>query len=145
MSTCKVECEIKPTDPSAQLGLEIKFNDQTVYHNDWVKDTETFNYEFNDDDDAEHQLSWTMTGKTAEHTRIDEQGNIIKDAAILINNVSFDESELGYTLTQLAKYTHNQNGTAEDKVDPFFNYMGCNGTVTLKFTTPFYLWLLEHM
>ena len=28
---------------------------------------------------------------------------------------------------------------------PFFGNMGCNGYVSLKFATPIYLWLLEHM
>jgi hypothetical protein len=29
--------------------------------------------------------------------------------------------------------------------DKFYGSMGCNGTITFEFNTPFYLWLLENM
>jgi len=44
-----------------------------------------------------------------------------------------------------ATYTHNFNGTQAETTDKFYGEMGCNGTVSLRFTTPIYLWLLETM
>ena len=62
-----------------------------------------------------------------------------------ISDIQFDEIRLGHLVHELANYTHNFNGTGPYVVEPFSNSMGCNGTVSLKFTTPVYLWLLEHM
>jgi len=47
--------------------------------------------------------------------------------------------------TELATYTHDFNGTKELTQEKFYGVMGCNGTVSLKFATPIYLWLLENM
>jgi len=46
---------------------------------------------------------------------------------------------------KLAQYQHDFNGTGNPTIDKFYGEMGCNGTVSLKFTTPIYLWLLENM
>jgi hypothetical protein len=48
-------------------------------------------------------------------------------------------------VTEQAVYTHDFNGTQQEIQDEFYSEMGCNGTVSLKFSTPIYLWLLEHM
>ena len=48
-------------------------------------------------------------------------------------------------LVEQAVYTHDFNGTQPEIEDTFFGEMGCNGTVSLRFTTPIYLWLLENM
>ena len=42
-------------------------------------------------------------------------------------------------------YRHDYNGTTDPFDDEFYGEMGCNGTVSLKFTTPIYLWLLENL
>ena len=97
------------------------------------------------DDEAEHVLRFVMKNKKPEHTKIDEQGNIIQDACITITDLAFDELTLGYIFTKLASYTHDTNGTAEEAGYKFFGEMGCNGTVRLEFNTPIYLWYLEHM
>jgi len=47
--------------------------------------------------------------------------------------------------THIIQYCHDFNGTQPAVVDRFHGSLGCNGTVTLKFTTPIYLWLLENM
>jgi len=44
-----------------------------------------------------------------------------------------------------AVYVHDFNGTGKFVNKQFFGEMGCNGTVELKFSSPFYLWLLENM
>ena len=56
-----------------------------------------------------------------------------------------DEIDIGLIVTNKSEYVHDFNGTSEVVTDKFYSNMGCNGTVTLEFTTPFYLWLLENM
>jgi hypothetical protein len=69
----------------------------------------------------------------------------VSDAVLTIKDLAFDEIKLGHMLTELATYTHNFNGTKEPVQEKFYGAMGCNGTVSLKFAAPVYLWLLENM
>jgi hypothetical protein len=112
---------------------------------DHVKETQQITVELEDKDDAEHELRLVLKNKKTEHTKIDEHGNIMADARLQITDVAFDEIRLGNMFSQQAVYTHDFNGTGKATVDKFYGELGCNGTVKLKFTTPMYLWLLEHM
>jgi hypothetical protein len=86
-----------------------------------------------------------MKNKTSDHTKVDSDGNIVADARLTITDLSFDEISLGHMVTEQAVYTHDFNGTSAIIQDQFYHELGCNGTVSLKFNTPIYLWLLEHM
>ena len=140
----KFECRIENSDPTCQLELQIWLDDQMIYQNPWVKQSELVEHEFSDSE-GDHQLRWIMLGKTTQHTQIDSEGNILKDAVINVSDVAFDGIQLGHCFTELATYQHNFNGNGQDITESFHNCMGCNGTVSMKFTTPVYLWLLENM
>ena len=64
---------------------------------------------------------------------------------IIVENIQFDGIEIGYNIMQLAVYTHDCNGSDNLNNYKFYGELGCNGTVELKFITPVYIWLLEHM
>jgi hypothetical protein len=140
----QLACTVTSLDPTATIGLEIWLDDTQIYNTEQVTDTVNFAHEF-EDTDGEHQLQFVMKNKTQQHTTIDEAGNIIKDCRIYINNLSFDEINLDQIFIEQAVYEHDFNGTAASIQDQFFGEMGCNGTLTLAFTTPVYLWLLETM
>jgi hypothetical protein len=144
METAQISFELSTSDAAVPLTFEVWFNDLCVFKTDHVTETQTISFEV-PDDDAEHSLRLIMSGKTHEHTRVDEQGNITQDATLLISNINFDEIELGQVFVDRAVYTHDFNGTGESINDQFFGEMGCNGTVELKFSSPIYLWLLENM
>ena len=120
-------------------------NNEKFFATDHVQGPQELSVEVNDDDLFEHSLRIVLYGKCQEHTRIDESGNIVSDANLLIKDVAFDEIQLGHMFTKLAVYTHDYNGTGTEAQHQFYGEMGCNGTVELKFSTPIYLWLLEHM
>jgi hypothetical protein len=86
-----------------------------------------------------------MKNKTQEHTTVDEQGSIVNDARLTISDVALDEISLKQIFFEQAVYTHDFNGTQAETIDKFYGEMGCNGTVSLKFFSPVYLWLLETM
>ena len=144
METAQISFELSTSDASVPLAFEAWINDQCVFKTDHVTETQTISFEV-PDDDAEHSLRLVMSGKTHEHTRVDDAGNITQDARLSIANVQFDEIELGQVFVDRAVYTHNFNGSGESVDDKFFGEMGCNGTVELKFSSPIYIWLLEHM
>jgi deoxyribodipyrimidine photolyase-like uncharacterized protein len=139
-----ISCSLDTTDPMAKLGFEAWIDNKKFHDTDHVAGHQQIFIEI-PDDEAEHELRLIMKNKTAEHTRIDEAGNITVDARLKLTDMAFDEIQLGHMLVEQAVYTHDFNGTGKVTEDKFYGEMGCNGTVSLKFSTPMYLWLLEHM
>ena len=133
------------TDATAELGFEAWIDDRKFLDVDHVKETQPVAVELDDQDDTEHELRLVLKNKTTAHTQVDEHGNILADARLLITDVAFDEIRLGHMFAEHSVYTHEFNGHGKYSKGKFYGEMGCNGTVILKFTTPMYLWLLEHM
>ena len=142
-STVPISCDIGTSDPAVPLALIILLDGVEIYRDNHVNSEVNFKYDLIEDD-ANHELQFVMLGKTPEHTRLDTQGNITQDAVLSISNVRFDDIAVQQIVTDLAVYTHDFNGTGAEIQDRFYGQMGCNGTVSLKFTTPAYLWLLEN-
>jgi hypothetical protein len=146
MEQSKLSFKLNPTNPEAKLGFETWINDHCVFDISHVDQPMLVNVNLPDDDvEAEHVLKLVLKHKQAEHTTISESGEILNDSCLKISGLKFDEIELGFNILQKAVYCHNFNGTSKTIEHKFFDTMGCNGTVELKFTTPIYLWLLEHM
>ena len=141
----KFQCDLNTTNLSTPLGFEVLFNGKSAFKIDHVTETCQIVFDINDEDNAIQKLQFVMTGKTTEHTTVDDQGTITSDAMLTISNVIIDDIDISLLLNDKSKYTHNFNGTQPAVEDKFYGVMGCNGTVTFEFTTPFYLWLLEHM
>jgi hypothetical protein len=144
VSTAAVSFFLDTTDATVPLGFEAWINDVKFYDTDHVTGLEQITTEISDDD-AEHELRLILKHKLPEHTRVDEAQTILSDARLVVKDLAFDEILLGHMLVEQAVYTHNFNGNSEATENKFYSELGCNGTVTVKFTTPMYLWLLEHM
>ena len=143
-NTVTISCTVNTTNPEAKLGFECWVDNQKLFDADHVQAQQSVIIEI-PEDDGEHELRLVLKNKTANDTQIDKDGNIISDARLIITDLEFEEIALGHIFTEQAVYTHNFNGTKESIQDKFYHEMGCNGTVSLKFSTPIYLWLLEHM
>lgn len=145
MSNTKISCTIGTSDPTAELGVEVWLDKSIILDTNHVTHT-VLPIEFTvTDDEGEHELRFVLKNKTQDHTKIDESGNIVSDATLTISDLTFEEIELNQIFYDCATYTHDFNGTGEPTTAKFYGTMGCNGTVSLKFTTPIYLWLLESM
>lgn len=142
--TTEISCSIGTTDPSAQLGLEIWIDDKKLVDVSHVTAEFEFKYDFTEDDNN-HELRVLMKNKTHEHTKLNEDGNITTDARLTVSNLAFDGIALEQLFLEKAAYTHDFNGTKSEIKDKFYGEMGCNGVVSLQFTSPIYLWLLENM
>lgn len=145
MNTTTISCSINTTNPSASLGVEVWIDDRQIYNNDHLTEKWTVSHNIPDDDDCDHVLKIVLKNKTSADTKIDADGNIIEDARIVISDLVFDEIDLGQIFYDHAVYTHDRNGSGETVSEKFYGEMGCNGTVSLPFNTPIYLWLLENM
>lgn len=144
MTTSNFSCTITSTDPVVPLGLEVWLDDCKIFDQEHVSKVETLKHDFSDED-GEHVLKFVLKNKLGKHTRLDADNNIISDARIHIDNIMFEDIDVTYLISISSEYKHNFNGTGPATTDQFCGVMGCNGTATLKFTTPIYLWLLEMM
>lgn len=143
-NTATFSCKIGTTDALAALGMEIWLNNNKIFDTEHVDSTVECQTVFSDDD-GEHELQFVMKNKTIDQTQIDETGAILKDACLTISDVAFEGIELGHMFIEQTHYTHDFNDTQSEITEKFYGSMGCNGTVSLRFTTPIYLWLLENM
>jgi hypothetical protein len=144
VSTINFWCSIAPTNAAAALGMEIWVDNQKLFDQAHVQEHHKISTDLSDDD-GEHELRFVLKNKLSKHTQVDANNTIVSDARISVSNIEFDGIALDQLVSELAEYRHNFNGTGEPIIDKFYSELGCNGTVTLKFTTPVYLWLLEHM
>ena len=156
MDTVKLEFDVGTTDAECKLGVKVMLDNNIIYDNPHVTNIYHVSHDI-DDQNAEHELIIELYGKLPQHTKIDSAGNIVKDAMITVENFKIDDIYISSILTaypnrlysdvpiHIIQYHHDFNGTQPAIVDRFHGFMGCNGTVQLKFTTPVYLWLLENM
>jgi hypothetical protein len=143
--TVCITFNLATTDATAELGFEAWIDEHKFLDVGHVKETQSVTVELADQDNTEHELRLVLKNKTTAHTQVDEHGNIVSDARLVITDVAFDEIQLGNMVCEQTVYTHDFNGTGKETEDKFYGELGCNGTVSLKFSTPMYLWLLEHM
>jgi len=143
-NTISISFELNTSNDQAELGFEAWVDNTKFVDIAHVQGKQLITIDMSDTD-GDHELQLILKNKTAAHTKIDIDGNIVSDATLSISNLAFDEIKLGHMLTKLATYAHDFNGTKELVQDQFYGEMGCNGTVGLKFVTPIYLWLLENM
>jgi hypothetical protein len=144
MTTAKISFVISPSDTACPLGVEVWVDQQQIFATEHLADTVNVSHDI-DEDDAEHELRVILKNKLPEHTKIDADGSIAQDAVINISSFEFEDIDINQVVQDLAIYTHDFNGSAAEIQDKCFGNMGCNGTLSLKFSTPIYIWLLENM
>ena len=75
----KIQCDLIPSNPGAELGLEIWFDADKIFDS-VITDSRHFEYRIDDDIDSEHELKFVLKNKTDQHTIIDDAGNIVNDS-----------------------------------------------------------------
>jgi hypothetical protein len=143
-NTIALGLAVEPTDPDRPLGMCIRLNGEELYRTDAVT-ARTVIHKFIADEDGEHQLTIELYGKGDSHAHLDADGKFEYDSCLKIDAVEFDDIDIMPVFQTVAQYQHCFNGTGDSVTERCYGTMGCNGTVTLRFTTPIYLWLLEHM
>jgi hypothetical protein len=143
MQECKLSLQAHANN--ADLVLTVKLDGVNVWHGTLGTESQNIDYRFVDDVDSPHLLEIVMQGKRPEHTTIAADGSIVQDCMIAIDSLHLDDIALGQVFFDLAQYHHDFNGSQAPVVDRFYGNMGCNGAVKFEFSSPLYLWLLEHM
>lgn len=133
-----------PSMAERPLGISIRLDGRELYREEQVT-SRTVLHHFLSDQDGEHELEIEMFGKTVDHAHLDSNGNFEYDSCLELEALEFDDIDVMQIFQNLARYQHNFNGAGEAVTERCYGTMGCNGVVTLKFSTPIYLWLLENM
>lgn len=144
MNAVKLSLDLVNASEHADLGIEIWLDQHRFFDHNLSPGTHHVIHEFADDD-QEHQLRIKLKNKQSFHTKIDEQGHIVHDAVININNIELNGISVNELIWKMAHYVHDCNGTQDTRLDKFFGSVGCNGEIKLDFQCPVYLWLLEHL
>jgi hypothetical protein len=106
------------------------------------------------DEGSEYNLIINRSGKTTDQTVVNEKNDIVKDQLLHIKNIEIDEIDIGalvyegiYTPEYPEPWATQQKEAGNDLKPSFKNTtaMGFNGQWIFKFSSPFYMWLLENL
>jgi ribosomal protein L35AE/L33A len=129
----------------SDLKLSVEINGRTVVEPMLSTESNSYNFKFDDVEDGEYVIKFKLSGKTTEHTQIDQSNNIVSDEIVEIADITVDDINIDQLFIEKSAYHHDFNGTQSPIEDKFYRIMGCNGVVKFRFSTPFYVWLLENM
>jgi len=97
-------------------------------------------------DEGDHTLKIRLENKKAQDTVV-ENGEIVKDMLLNIDDIEIDDISLGnllWSAEYILDHPQEYKGNTINHLDGCVN-LGWNGTYVLKFSTPFYVWLLEKL
>jgi len=124
-------------------AFSIWFDEQLMISGEADSSTKTFTFE-REVSEGDHVLKIRLDNKTDDDTLL-ENNNIINDMLLNIDDITIDDISLGNLLWS-AEYILDTpcmyKGEMINHLDSCIN-LGWNGAYTLKFTSPFYIWLLE--
>jgi hypothetical protein len=97
-------------------------------------------------DEGPHTLKIRLENKINADTNI-RNGEVIDDMLLNIDDITIDDISLGnllWSAEYILDHPQDYKGQTITKLDNCVN-LGWNGTYTLKFASPFYIWLLEKL
>lgn len=146
METVNIKFTLEPEWFNNAPKIKVAVNDQTLLD---VELGTKLDYEqtVELEDDSNYQLTFTLYNKTKYDTVV-KDGVIEKDTLIKISNIELEDIDLTSMLSlnkELFYYEHDNNSSTDLEKHTLYDTLGCNGTATINFTTPFYIWLLENL
>jgi hypothetical protein len=153
----KFKIQLYSTHWDKAPGAEIFVNNKSFYK-DTITGTEKnptlIEFEEQLEEGQKYNFTIRRTGKDSTQTIIDNDKKIIKDQLLHIKSIEIDEIDIGslvYEGVYAPEYPEPwysqqvQKGETPDKSFKNVTAMGHNGTWTLAFESPFYMWLLENL
>ena len=136
---------------------EILINDKSYFKQE-ITSTEDkptlIEFEHECEEGKDYELIIKRSGKDKSQTVVNEKGDLLKDQLLHIKNIEIDEIDVGalvyegvYTPEYPEPWASQQRESGTELRESFKNVtaMGHNGTWRFKFTSPFYMWLLENL
>ena len=153
----KFKLELHATMWDQPPHAEILIGDKSHFRGD-ITGTEDkpnvveFEHEFTEGEKSE--LIIKRSGKVANQTVVNNKGDLLKDQLLHIKSIDIDEIDIGglvyegvYTPQYPEPWASQQRQAGVELPESFKNVtcIGHNGTWQFKFTSPFYMWLLENL
>ena len=139
--------------PIAKIKIDDKTHIQTeITGTEDKPNVIEFEHEF--EEDSEHNLIIDYIFKTVDQTKRDADGKVLADQMLHIKSIEIDEIDIGalvyeavYTPSYPEPWATQQKQAGNELPESFKNVtsMGHNGTWSFKFTSPWYMWLLENL
>ncbi len=140
------EIKLSGTHWNKHPEFSVWLDDQLILKDKIVFDTHTVRFE-RDVTENEHSLKIRLENKDQKTDTVIENDQIVKDMLLNIDDITIDDISLG-NLLWTAEYHLDQpqeyQGKTITQLDSCVN-LGWNGSYILKFSSPFYLWLLEKL
>ena len=145
----KFKLELYATMWDKSPHVEILINDKSYFKGDVTSTndkSQLIEFEHECEEGKDHELTIKRSGN--------DKGDILKDQLLHIKNIEIDEIDLGalvyegvYTPEYPEPWATQQRESGATLQESFKNVtaMGHNGTWQFKFTSPFYMWLLENL
>ena len=141
----KIILGLTATVDCSDVIAKILLNDQLISQT--TADTKEFITEINlPEIPRDHTVEIQMLGKNSQHTQLDSQGNIVYDVAFEVTTLDIEDIDMKpiFCHGRICYYHTSNNPVNPEIQDEFYGYIGFNGRVKLEFSTPIYLWLLQH-
>lgn len=126
--------------------FSIWLDDHVIQQTEFQNQIQTVSFE-RELSKGDHALKIRLENKDQKTDTVIENGEIVKDMLINIDDITIDDISLG-NLLWTAEYhldsPQEYNGKTITQLDSCVN-LGWNGTYILKFSSPFYIWLLEKL
>lgn len=90
--------------------------------------------------EGNHVLRISLSEKNGRTQTIVEDGKIIKDQILNIDNIIMDDIDLGHLIYTNSKFVADLGSEHHNMIN-----LGLNGTWYMPFQTPIYVWLLENL
>ena len=141
-----IELDISANTYCNDIILEVYVDHTKLFQSTAQTQIQTITYNLAEDS-ADHELKLIMSGKNCTHTTLTSEGKILSDIFFIINRLEFEELNMKkiFCLGQRSRHRHSFNSTQPEVDDEFYGVLGCNGVVTMPFSTPIYLWLYENL
>ena len=153
----KFKLELYATMWDKPPHAEIMINDKRYFKGDITATEDKSNaivFEQELDEGKDYELVIKRSGKSNNQTVVNEKGDILHDQLLHIKNIEIDEINIGglvyegvYTPEYPEPWATQQREAGTELKESFKNVtqMGHNGSWRFKFSSPFYMWLLEHL
>ena len=153
----KFKLELYATMWDKPPHAELLIDNKSVFQQDITGTEEkpdVIEFEHELEEEKPHSLVIKRTGKTKNQTIINEKGDILKDQLLVIKRIEIDEIDIGalvyegvYTPEYPEPWATQQRESGNDLQNSYTNvtHMGFNGNWNFKFSSPFYMWLLENL
>ena len=139
--------------PHAEIVVDGK-----SYYNSEITSTQDnptlIEFEAELEEGKECSLIIKRSNKARNQTVVNEKGDLLKDQLLHIKSIEIDEIDIGglvyegvYTPKYPEPWATQQRDSGTELRESFKNVtqMGHNGEWKFKFTSPFYMWLLENL